>query len=212
MRRFMGWFLSVALLVAIGYGCSGSEQEADSGSIGMQGSEGSEHEGSMGAQGSMGSMGAQGSMGMHAAMCELSPTEGNTVNGTVMFTQVEGGVKVTAVVMGLTPGNHGFHVHETGDCSAPDATSAGGHFNPDQMAHGGPDAEVRHEGDLGNLVADSTGTAHYERVDAHLALEGENSIIGRAVIVHAKVDDLTSQPTGAAGARVACGVIGAGTE
>lgn len=203
MRRFMGWFLSVALLAAIGYGCSGSEHEADSGTVEMQGSLGAEQQGSLG---------TGGAPSMQAAICELSPTEGNTVAGTVMFATVEGGVKVTAVVTGLTPGSHGFHVHEIGDCSAPDATSAGGHYNPGQMQHGGPDAEMRHEGDLGNLVADSTGTAHYERAVTRLALDGANSIIGRAVIVHANVDDLVTQPTGAAGARVACGVIRAGAE
>ena len=100
------------------------------------------------------------------------------------------------------------HIHEFGDCSAADATSAGGHFNPGKHPHAGPDMPMRHEGDLGNLTADAAGKAHYERVDKDLKLTGDDSIIGRSVIVHEKVDDLKTQPTGNAGARVACGVVG----
>jgi Cu-Zn family superoxide dismutase len=142
------------------------------------------------------------------AVAVLSSTQGNAVSGVVTFTKVDGGVKIVADVTGLTPGQHGFHVHEFGDCSAPDGASAGGHFNPHHTQHGGPDAEMRHTGDFGNLDADATGKAHYERVDTVIALEGADSIIGHAVIVHAKADDLKSQPSGNAGARVACGVIG----
>jgi Cu-Zn family superoxide dismutase len=142
------------------------------------------------------------------AIAVLSPTKGNSVSGTVTFTKVDGGVKIVADVAGLTPGQHGFHIHEFGDCSAPDATSAGGHFNPHHMQHGGPDATMRHAGDFGNLEADASGKAHYERVDATLSLDGADSIIGRGVIVHEKADDLKTQPTGNAGARVACGAIG----
>ena len=144
------------------------------------------------------------------AICVLHPTEGNDVTGTVTFTKSGNGVKVVADVKGLTPGKHGFHVHEYGDCSAPDATSAGGHFNPEGVEHGGPDADVRHVGDMGNLEAGDDGTAHLEYTDDMIQLTGEHGIIGRAIIVHADEDDLTSQPTGAAGARVACGVIGVG--
>ena len=90
--------------------------------------------------------------------------------------------------------------------------SAGGHFNPDGHQHAGPDAENRHEGDLGNITADASGKAHYDRVDARLALGGRHSIIGRSVIVHEKADDLKSQPAGNAGARVACGAIGIAKE
>ena len=142
------------------------------------------------------------------AVAVLSPTKGNSVSGLVTFTKVEGGVKIVADVTGLTPGNHGFHVHEFGDCSAADATSAGGHFNPHHMQHGAPDAARRHAGDFGNLEADASGKVHYEHVDTTISLEGADSIIGHAVIVHEKADDLKSQPTGNAGARVACGVIG----
>ncbi|RME01736.1 MAG: superoxide dismutase family protein [Calditrichaeota bacterium] len=142
------------------------------------------------------------------AIAVLHPTEGNSVTGVVTFTKVEGGIKIVADVEGLTPGKHGFHIHQWGDCSAANGTSAGGHFNPDNVPHAGPDSPKRHVGDLGNLEADENGKAHYERVDTVIAFSGKHSIIGRGVIVHAGEDDLKSQPTGAAGARVACGVIG----
>ncbi|MBI2192086.1 MAG: superoxide dismutase family protein [Planctomycetes bacterium] len=150
--------------------------------------------------------------GVARAVSVLQPTQGNAVKGTVTFEKAANGVKVVADVEGLTPGPHGFHIHLHGDCSAPDASSAGGHFNPENMPHGGPDDAQRHVGDLGNLVADAAGRAHLERVDAHLALEGPHSILGRSVIVHAKADDLKTQPTGDAGGRVACGLIGAAKE
>lgn len=144
---------------------------------------------------------------MTQAVAELAPTEGNSVTGVVRFALENGNVHVTATVEGLTPGKHGFHIHEKGDCSAPDGTSAGGHFNPDMMNHGGPMADMRHVGDLGNLDANEQGVATLDFVDSHMSFDGPNSIVGRGVIVHADEDDLTSQPTGAAGARVACGVI-----
>lgn len=142
------------------------------------------------------------------AIAVLHPTDGNKVTGTVKFSEVADGVRVQAAITGLTPGKHGFHVHEFGDCSAGDASSAGGHFNPSRAAHGGPEAAQRHAGDMGNIEADDSGAAKLDYVDHDMAFTGERSIIGRAVIVHAKADDLTSQPSGEAGARVACGVIG----
>lgn len=143
------------------------------------------------------------------ATAELEPTEGNNVTGTVTFTSVDGGVEIVADLEGLEPGKHGFHIHEKGDCSAPDAESAGGHFNPDGSPHGDPDnpAGQRHVGDMGNVEADEEGKAHYERTDQVISMEGENSIVGKAVIVHAQPDDLQSQPVGEAGSRLACGVI-----
>ena len=142
------------------------------------------------------------------AIAVLVPTAGNHVTGTVVFTQTPGGLRVVADVSGLTPGKHGFHVHEFGDCSAPDGMSAGGHYNPSGMPHSAPTAGHRHAGDLGNLVAGPDGKAHLEWVDPVLGLEGPASVIGRSVVVHEKEDDLKSQPTGNAGPRVACGVIG----
>jgi len=142
------------------------------------------------------------------AVAAIMPASGSEVKGIVTFTPQEGGgVRIVADVTGLAPGDHGFHIHENGDCSAPDATSAGGHYNPMDMQHAGPDGIERHVGDLGNITAGEDGSAHYDRVDTHLSLDGEYAIVGKAVIVHEKVDDLTTQPTGAAGARVACGVI-----
>ncbi len=128
--------------------------------------------------------------------------------GTVTFTKTDDAVQVVADVTGLTPGEHGFHIHEFGDCSATDATSAGGHFNPTHKPHGAPDAAERHVGDLGNLEADASGKAHLEWKDKVMKLTGEDSIVGHAMIVHQKADDLKTQPTGNAGGRVACGVIG----
>jgi Cu-Zn family superoxide dismutase len=148
------------------------------------------------------------------AVAVLSPTTGNQVHGTVIFTKVRNGVKVVADVEGLSPGKHGFHIHEFGDCTALDGKSAGGHFNPEGTPHGAQTASAknRHVGDLGNITAINSGKAHLELVDSLLAVEGAHSVIGRGVILHAGKDDLTSQPTGAAGARVACGVIGIAKE
>jgi Cu-Zn family superoxide dismutase len=139
------------------------------------------------------------------AIAVLSSASGSKVTGTVTFTKSGDGVKVVAEVAGLTPGKHGFHVHEFGDCSAPDATSAGSHFNPTNDPHAGHDADKRHMGDLGNLEADSSGKARLELTDKTMKL---SAVVGKAVIVHEKADDLKTQPTGDAGGRVACGVIG----
>jgi Cu-Zn family superoxide dismutase len=147
------------------------------------------------------------------ATATLSPASGSSVTGTVTFTEQADGVHVFAMISGLSPGPHGFHIHETGDCSAPDATSAGAHFNPTGAGHGAPGAGEHHAGDMGNITADEGGNANYEQVLPALSLaDGPNSIIGRAVIVHADPDDMTTQPTGNAGARLACGVIVAGTH
>ncbi len=142
------------------------------------------------------------------AICVLQPTEGNNVTGVVTFTKNGADIHVVADLEGLAPGNHGFHIHEYGDCSKLDGTSAGGHFNPENKDHGGPMDENRHVGDLGNITADENGKAHLDINDSMIDFSGNHSIIGRAIIVHAGEDDLTSQPTGDAGARVAYGVIG----
>jgi Cu-Zn family superoxide dismutase len=143
-----------------------------------------------------------------SAVAVLHPTEGNQVNGKVTFTKTSKGVKVVADIQGLEPGKHGFHIHEFGDCTAADATSAGGHYNPTDQPHAAPTDNKRHVGDLGNIEAKSNGSAHLETVDKVLSLKGSHSIIGRAVVVHAGEDDLKSQPTGDAGGRLACGVVG----
>lgn len=140
----------------------------------------------------------------------LKPTaESEGMSGTVTFTETEGSVIIVAHLEGTPSGPHGFHLHEIGDCSASDFTSAGGHFNPAAVDHAGPHDEVRHAGDFGNIEVGADGSAHLELTSDLITLgEGDNSIMGRAVIVHKDADDLTSQPTGAAGARIACGVIG----
>jgi Cu-Zn family superoxide dismutase len=148
------------------------------------------------------------------AVAVLRPTEGNKASGMVMFTEVADGVRVDAHITGLTPGKHGFHIHEFGDCSSAEgsaagASAAGDHFNPAKNPHGAPDSAQRHEGDLGNIEADASGAAKLNYVDHSLSLhDGAKSIIGRSVIVHEKADDLKSQPSGDAGGRIACGVIG----
>lgn len=141
------------------------------------------------------------------AKAEIHPSSGSQVKGVVTFKKVSNGVLIVADLEGLAPGKHGFHIHEKGDCSAADASSAGGHFNPDNQPHGGPDSEKRHVGDLGNIKADDKGKAHYERVDTIVKLNGDHSIVGRSVVVHADPDDYVTQPSGNAGNRIGCGVI-----
>src|SRR5204863_4447927 len=130
---------------------------------------------------------ASGTTGRHA-MAELNPASGSNVRGTVHFYETKQGVRVVATVSGLTPGKHGFHIHDKGDCSDPEAKNAGGHFNPANMKHGGPNDAERHAGDFGNITADASGNATYKAVDSHVSFDGPNSIIGRGVIVHANED------------------------
>ena len=141
---------------------------------------------------------------------KIEPTQGNHVRGYVRFQDEKNGrVKVVADLDGLTPNaRHAIHVHEKGDCDAPDAMSAGAHYNPQGKPHGLPPADDRHAGDLGNLMADGKGHAHYEITVNNISLtSGVNPVMGRAVIIHAQPDD-GSQPSGNAGARLGCGVIG----
>jgi Cu-Zn family superoxide dismutase len=132
----------------------------------------------------------------------------NKVKGKVTFTQKDDGVEIVAELTGLEPGEHGFHVHEFGDCSMADGKCAGGHFNPTGAPHAGPESEKRHVGDLGNIKAGADGKATYKRVDKLVGLNGRNSVVGRSVIIHAKPDDLKTQPSGDAGDRIGCGTIG----
>lgn len=130
------------------------------------------------------------------------------LTGKATFTEVAGGVLVEIVVQGTAPGWHAVHVHEKGDCSAPDGSSAGGHFNPATKNHGSPHAPEHHAGDLGNLWVDANGTGHHVILMPELSVAaGDHSVRGRSIIVHAGVDDLVSQPTGNAGGRIGCGVI-----
>lgn len=147
-----------------------------------------------------------------AARVVLAPTEGHAAAGELTLSPVDGGLQVTGRITGLTAGaQHGFHVHETGDCSAPDASSAGGHFNPHGAAHGDRSGGGEHHaGDMPNLVADASGNASVDgRVDGlEVGTGGASDVLGKAVVVHLQPDDYASQPAGNAGARIACGVIG----
>ena len=142
------------------------------------------------------------------ASATLMAREGGTVAGEVTFTEIDSGVLITAHITGAPPGTHGFHIHDVGDCSSADFKSAGGHFNPTGMPHAGPADMERHAGDLGNVEVGEDGTAHHEAASKMITVsEGPNSVVGRGVILHEDADDLVSQPTGAAGARLACGVV-----
>lgn len=143
-----------------------------------------------------------------SAAASLKPTKGNTASADISFRQDKDGVLISAEAQGLPPGPHGFHIHEKGDCSAPDGTSAGGHFNPDGQPHGDPMAGAHHAGDMPMLMADAGGKAHLEtRLPGLTIGSGANDIVGRGVIIHAGADDFKTQPTGNSGGRLACGVI-----
>ena len=143
-----------------------------------------------------------------SAVANLEPTKGNETKGTVSFTQVGDKVRVSATVSGLKPGaEHGFHVHEKGDCSSGDGMSAGGHYNPASKPHG-PQASEHHAGDMPNLKADDYGkaTASFELSGVSIG-SGSADLVGRGLIVHRDPDDYRTQPTGNAGPRLACAVI-----
>jgi Cu-Zn family superoxide dismutase len=143
-----------------------------------------------------------------SAVADLAPTTGNTAKGTVTFTQTGDRVVVVAKVSGLAPGNHGFHIHEKGDCSSADGMSAGGHFNPLGKSHASPSSIDRHAGDMPMLTADSAGNAALTaELDVMTVGGGAADVVGKGVIVHKDPDDFKTQPTGNSGARVACGVI-----
>jgi superoxide dismutase, Cu-Zn family len=143
-----------------------------------------------------------------SAVAQLEPTRGNTANGSVTFTQRGSKVLVEAKVAGLSPGAHGFHIHEKGDCSSGDGMSAGGHFNPLGKPHAHPGMTDRHAGDMPMLKADAAGNATLSvELDVMTVGGGATDIVGRGLIVHKDPDDFTTQPTGNSGARVACGVI-----
>lgn len=144
-----------------------------------------------------------------SAIAVLAPTQGNAVRGAVDFVRSGNDVTVTANLSGFAPNStHGIHIHEAGDCSARDASSAGGHFNPSGSEHGGTSGAKRHGGDLGNVTADAEGNVMTTiKVDGIAFGTGTDSIVGRGLVVHANADDLKSQPAGNSGARIACGVI-----
>lgn len=144
------------------------------------------------------------------AHATLAPASGSQVSGSLELVGTDQGVRITGRIAGLEPGSiHGFHIHENGDCSAPDASSAGGHFNPTHEPHGQAGEGPHHAGDLPNQQANAEGVATVDVLapDVDLGTGSSTDILGKAVIVHAKPDDYTSQPSGDAGSRIACGVI-----
>ncbi|PJI97571.1 Cu-Zn family superoxide dismutase [Acidovorax sp. 69] len=143
------------------------------------------------------------------ASAKLEPTRGNTTSGSVTFVQTGDGVRISGEIRGLKPDSeHGFHVHEKGDCSSGDGMSAGGHFNPTGKAHGHHGAGDHHTGDLPSLKADKYGVAAFSFVSHSVSVAGPTTdIIGKGLIVHRDPDDYKTQPTGNAGPRLACAVI-----
>jgi Cu-Zn family superoxide dismutase len=149
------------------------------------------------------------------AVLQGAPTD-TDFKGTVTFIQEGNGVRIVADLAGVdTDGKHGFHVHQTGECVHGEGdkhfTSAGGHFNPGNANHACPPEEPRHAGDLGNIEV-TRGVGHLEETSTLLSLSGPNSVVGKAIILHAKADDCKTQPTGDAGDRLACGVVTMGNN
>jgi Cu-Zn family superoxide dismutase len=141
------------------------------------------------------------------ARATIEGRSGSPLTGAAVFTEAAGEVQVAITVAGAPPGLHAVHLHDKGDCSAPDATSAGSHFNPDQLPHGALGAEKSHAGDFGNMDVAADGTGKLVLKTKRLTVApGTHSVDGRAIIIHAQPDDF-SQPAGNAGARLGCGVI-----
>ena len=143
------------------------------------------------------------------ATCVIEPKSGSKVSGKAAFTELaSGGTKVEVWIENATPGVHGLHIHEKGDCSAPDASSAGAHFNPAGNPHAGPQDPEHHNGDFGNITIGPDGKGHVEMTSDMLTVKpGANSVVGKAIVFHEKADDLKTQPSGDAGGRLGCGVM-----
>jgi superoxide dismutase, Cu-Zn family len=177
-------------VLALGAGCGSDDSDEGSHDDAQTGDLGHEGEG-------------------HTAEAVLSPKSGNaTLAGTAKFSGEPGKVQVVVSITGAPPGMRGLHIHETGDCSAPDAMSAGGHWNPTMQMHAAPGASA-HLGDLGNITVNDagSGTLTFSNPAWEIGSGGAMNLIGKAVIVHAMADDLMTQPTGDAGGRIGCGVI-----
>jgi Cu-Zn family superoxide dismutase len=143
-----------------------------------------------------------------SATATLISTSGSTATGTVNLTQLaDGAVEVVANLRGVPPGIHGFHIHEHGSC-ADNGNAAGGHYNPGGTPHGAPNTDPHHAGDFGNVTADDQGNVNARFTTRSITVTaGPMSAVGHAIILHANPDDLQTQPTGNAGARIACGVV-----
>jgi superoxide dismutase, Cu-Zn family len=144
-----------------------------------------------------------------AARADVRPIADCDVNGTIEFSRRLDSIVIDVMLTGLEPGPHGFHVHEHGDCGGAEASAAGDHYSPLESLHGAPrdGARERHAGDLGNVVADASGSVDTTLEDSLLQIDYEYGVAGRAIVVHAGADDLESQPSGNSGPPVACGVI-----
>lgn len=149
---------------------------------------------------------------LNTAKAALAPTNGNSASGTVTFSKQSNAVRVEGEVRGLKPNaEHGFHIHEKGDCYSGDGMSTGGHFNPTAQPHGAHSHGQHHAGDLVSLQADGNGVARFSYTSSTITVgEGPTDIIGRGLIVHRDADDYRTQPTGNAGPRIACAVIAKG--
>lgn len=141
------------------------------------------------------------------AQAVIKPAKGNKVKGVVHFSYEDNVMHVEATLEGLKPGPHGFHIHEFGDCTAPDFSSAGGHFHIDDQKHGALNGHHSHAGDLGNIIANNKGVAKVNIKVEGISFSGETSILGKSVVVHKDKDDFKSQPAGNSGARIGCGLI-----
>lgn len=187
MKLFQNIFLGLFAIVFVAAGCAQQTEESSQ---------------------EMSGQSMQQSTEFTKAVAHIHAKDDGEALGSVTFEQTDEGVNVTAQLSGLEQGKHGFHIHQYGDCTAADLTSAGGHYNPYNMQHAAPTDSMRHMGDMGNLPVGEDGNGTLDYLDNVIELNGSNSIIGRAIIIHSGADDLTSQPSGAAGERIACGVIG----
>jgi Cu-Zn family superoxide dismutase len=153
------------------------------------------------------------SRGNTTAVATLQPKSGTQVTGTATLTQKGDKVEIVVNAKSLPPGKHGIHIHEKGDCSAADASSAGGHFAPGGGQHAGPTDPKRHAGDLGNIDADANGNGTLTITTDMLKVgSGDRDVLGKALVIHGDPDDLTTQPSGNSGGRIACGVIEVKTD
>jgi len=149
------------------------------------------------------------------AAAQVAPTQGNTVTGALALSSSPQGVHITGAIQGLKPNaEFGFHIHEKGDCSAPDGSSAGGHFNPTQAQHGNPTGATHHAGDMVNIQSNAEGVAQVDTTASGTTLHGDptTDVMGKAIVVHEGPDDYATQPSGNSGKRVACGVIAAASS
>ena len=187
---------SLALLVA----CAGSQQSAEQPAAAA--------DAAMGSEGAVSEAAAPEVPEGKTVEVPLQARSGSTLSGKATFTETPEGVKILLAVSGVSPGDHGTHIHENGDCTSADAESAGGHFNPEQHPHGLPVTAPRHLGDLGNITvgADGNGTLEFLAPGANLKEGDASSFLGRAIIVHEKTDN-GGQPTGNAGGRIGCAEI-----